>query len=165
MSTIATELHKIIEKHKQRIAVRELRQIEKDKLYTSIFLEKEVTQQKDKEDDEQKRARRRSSPEKAFKGCLEEEAEEDLIEIFKTERLDKYIHTLPNGRSMIVIKKNILVEGDVIRIEKRDAYDVGMIRSIQKGMLILENKEREKKYLFSKLLSSRYVIIKQNMDR
>ncbi|KAH9385252.1 uncharacterized protein NEMAJ01_0148 [Nematocida major] len=160
MAAITAGLQKIIAKQKKRMEFQEKRLEEKHKkmIEAALLYEDGASGAKDEEDT--KRSRRRSGCEKPFRGCTEEEAESDLLEIFGS-KSDKYMHVLPDGKTMTVIKKQTIIEGDIIRIEKGDLFDVGVVKSLHKGSLVLEGKEKEKKYPISKLLSSRYMIFKQ----
>lgn len=161
MVSITAELHKVIDEQKKRLAIIEKRIEERHKLEMASFHEKEQAARVSKEEEEGKRGRRRPALDKSFRGCTEDDAEEDLLAIFNGVKADKYIHTLPDGRAMAVIKKNKIVEGDLVRIEKGEAFEVGVVKCLHKGMLILECKDREKKYPIVKLLSTRYTITPQ----
>ncbi|KAI5187152.1 hypothetical protein NEHOM01_1968 [Nematocida homosporus] len=160
--SVTDQLYKLIDEQMKRLERRDKRQADKDEVILQAYLDKESAQKSAKDEEELRRVRRRLGGDRAFRGCTEEEAEEDLLEIFEGEKADKYVHVLPDGQAMVVLKKIKIVEGDVIRIEKGEAYEVGVVRSLHKGVLVLESREREKKYSLSKLLSSRYVIVKQN---
>ncbi|KAI5192365.1 hypothetical protein NEMIN01_1979 [Nematocida minor] len=162
MGSITAGLQKIIEKQKKKMELQEKRLEERHKKIATAMAMNEEALKVSKEEDDPKRGRRKAGAEKPFRGCTEEEAESDLMKIFSGVKSDKYMHILPDGRTMVVIKKQVITEGDIVRIEKGDLFEVGVVKHLHKGALILENKEREKKYPLSKLLSSRYVIITQS---
>lgn len=158
---ITAELYRIIDQEKKRIKVRERRQEERAELIISCLTRKEALQRIPREEEETKKVRRRGAADKIFRGCTEEEAEKDLQQIFEGDRADRHMHTLPDGRVMTVIKKMVIMEGDIIRIEKGDSFEIGAVKTLYKGILTLECKEKEKKYPIAKLLSSRYTIVRQ----
>lgn len=160
MATITAGLQKIIEKQKKKMELLERRLEERHKKISEALLVNEDLSNGGKEDEDTKRVRRRGGCDKPFRGCTEEEAESDLVEIFGV-KSDKYMHILPDGKTMIVIKKQVIIEGDVIRIEKGDLFEVGVVKHLHKGALVLESKDREKKYPINKLLSTRYIIVSQ----
>ncbi|KAI5192451.1 hypothetical protein NECID01_1946 [Nematocida sp. AWRm77] len=165
MLSITTELHKVINEEKKRLVLLDKRTEQKHKMELAILKEKEEAIRNNKEEEEVKRGRRRPGVDKSFRGCTDEEAEEDLLHIFNGIRSEKYTHILPDGRTMAVIKKNKITEGDMLRIDKGDWSETGVVKCLHKGVLVLENKEREKRYPIVKLLSSRYTIIPQDPEK
>ncbi|KAI5180057.1 hypothetical protein NEOKW01_0386 [Nematocida sp. AWRm80] len=162
MSFISLELQKHIEQQKRKGILQEKRFEERKKAYLDALAN--ASKQTNQEEDT-KKTRRRPGADKNFKGCTEEEAEEDLQKIFNREKADKYMHTRPDGRTMAVIKKQLIVEGDYIRIEKGDAHEAGVVKAFYRGVLIIEGRDRERKYAINKLLSSRYSITVQKRNK
>ncbi|OAG30756.1 hypothetical protein NEDG_02150 [Nematocida displodere] len=159
MVTITAELHKLIDEQKKKLCILEQRIDEKNKAIAAAYANQEQEAKATKEEDDNKRARRRANSEKSFKGCTEEEIEEDLLAIFNGVKSDKHVVIQSDGRAAAVIKRQKITEGDVIRVVKGESYEIGIVKSLNRNVLILENREREKKYPISKLLSSRYAIL------
>lgn len=157
MALITARLHRLIDDQKKKMERLEKRIQERCRAALAAHRDKE-TSLESKEEEETKR-RRRVSAEKSFRGCTEEEAEEDLLEIYNGVKADKYLHIQPDGKTTTIIKKNKITEGDIVRIEKGEAYEIGFVKCISKGVLILESRDKEKKYPLQKLLSSRYSIV------
>lgn len=161
MGTITAGLQKIIERQKRKMELQERRLEERHKKMAASMAMSEEALRTSKDEEDTKKVRRRAGGDKPFRGCTEEEAENDLIEIFSGVKSDKYMHILPDGRTMVVIKKQVICEGDIIKIEKGELFEVGIVKHLHKGALVLESKEREKKYPITKLLSSRYIVTGQ----
>ncbi|KAI5160070.1 hypothetical protein NEAUS03_0846 [Nematocida ausubeli] len=164
MAAITAGLQKIMAQQKKKMELGEKRLEERHQKLTDALISNDTTLCNSKEDDDTKRVRRRSHSDKPFRGCTEEEAESDLAEIFGV-KSDKYIHILPDGKTMVVIKKQVIVEGDTVRIEKGELFEIGVVKHLHKGALTLGSKDREKKYPLNKLLSSRYFISLQTSRR
>lgn len=158
MGAITAGLQRIIERQKRKMELQEKRLEERHKKMAASMAMSEEALKSSKEEEETKKVRRRGTSDRPFRGCTEEEAVADLVEIFSGVKSDKYMHILPDGRTMVVIKKQVVREGDIIKIEKGELFEIGVVKHLHKGALVLESKEREKKYPLSKLLSSRYVV-------
>ena len=158
MPTITAELHRLIDEEKKRLGACERRTEERQRKEREALTRKKGAEHAERQEEEARRGRTRRA-DKVFRGCKEDEATEDLKKIFQEEKAERHVHTLPDGRGMVVIKKIVIVEGDTVRIEKGELSETGTVKCLEKSALVLESKEREKKYSFSKLLSSRYVVM------
>jgi len=165
MPSVTMELQRLIDEEKKKIDIQDKRTEQRQKLEIEASLVQEVGGKSGKDEEELRKGRRKGGIEKSFRGCTEEEKKEDLMKIFGEERPERCIHTLPDGRNMTVIKRTVITEGDIVKIEKGEVFEVGEVKYIHRGVLVLESREREKKYLINKLLSSRYVITPANLGR
>ncbi|OAG33000.1 hypothetical protein NEIG_01573 [Nematocida sp. ERTm5] len=157
MASITAGLQKIMARQKKKMELADKRMEERHTKIKEAIISNDIANRNSREDEDTKKVRRRHHSEKPFRGFTEEEAEHDLAEIFGV-KSDKYMHILPDGKTMVVIKKQVITEGDMVRIEKGDLFEVGVVKHLHKGALILGSKDREKKYPLNKLLSSRYSI-------
>lgn len=160
MTSVNKELRLLIEQRKRRLHLIEKRLAERNAESLLACMSRERPMGGEKEEEETRRTRRKLNAEKMFRGCVEEEAEADLNEIFQGKRRAENRYVTDDDRNAAVIKGQQIAEGDTVKVGKGELLEMGKVKSINRNLIVIEGKEREKKYLISKLQSTRYTIQK-----